>query len=47
MRDVSNLFQEAARRVVVENVDVQTALDEAQKQAEEIFNSSDPTITSP
>ncbi len=36
--DVSNLFQEAARRVVLENVDVQTALDEAQTQAEEIFS---------
>jgi hypothetical protein len=38
MREISNRFQEAVRQVVVENADVQTALDEAQKQAEEIFS---------
>jgi len=37
--EISNVFQEAVRQVVVDNADVQTALDEAQKQAEEIFSS--------
>ena len=38
MGEISNRFQEAVRQVVVENADVQTTLDEAQKQAEQIFN---------
>jgi ABC-type glycerol-3-phosphate transport system substrate-binding protein len=38
--EISNLFAEAVRQIIVENVDVQTALDKAQKQAEEIFYSS-------
>jgi len=37
--EISNQFQEAVRQVVVEDADVQAALDEAQAKAEEIFNS--------
>ncbi len=32
MREISNRFQEAVRQVVVENADVQTALDDAQSK---------------
>ncbi len=47
MGEISNRFQDAVRQVVVENADVQTALDEAQQQAEEIFSLPDAGNTQP
>jgi len=41
LNEVSNIFQRAVMKIVEEKADVQTTLDEAQKEAEEVMASSE------